>query len=87
VYTTPDGRAELFCDRVEPTYVRLSMSEQGAAQMVETQERGCCSGAMLEPGARWSEDPFSCDVSASGVTCSNADGHGFTLSGTQADVR
>ncbi len=87
VYTTHDGRAELFCDRVEPAYTRVSMSEQGAARVVPTDERGCCSGAMLAPGARWSEGPFSCEVSEAGVACSNADNHGFTLSRSQADVR
>lgn len=87
VYTTQDGRAELFCDRVEPTYVRLSMSEEGAAREVPTDERGCCSGAVLAHGARWSEGPFSCEVSETGVACSKSDGHGFTLTRTQADVR
>lgn len=87
VYTTHDGRAELFCDRVAPTYVRLSMSEEGAAREVPTDERGCCSGAMLAPGARWSEGPFSCEASETGVACRNADGHGFTLARTQAQVR
>lgn len=87
IYTTHDGRAELFCDRVEPAYVRLSMSEEGAAREVPTDERGCCSGAMLAPGARWSEGPFSCEVSENGVACSKADGHGFTLTRAQAEVR
>ncbi|MGH6950200.1 MAG: hypothetical protein ACREH4_04975 [Vitreimonas sp.] len=87
VYSTHDGRAELFCDRVEPTYVRLSMSEEGAAREVPTDERGCCSGAMLEPGARWSPGPFSCEASEAGVVCGKADGHGFTLTRTQAEVR
>lgn len=87
VYTTHDGRAELFCDRVEPTYVRLSMSEEGAAREVPTDERGCCGGSTLAPGARWSEGPFSCEVSETGVACSKSDGHGFTLTRTQAEVR
>jgi len=87
VYTTHDGRAELFCDRVEPTYVRLSMSEEGAAREVPTDERGCCSGAMLNPGERWRQGPFSCEVGEAGVICSKADGHGFTLTRTQAEVR
>jgi hypothetical protein len=87
VYTTHDGRAELFCDRVEPTYVRLSMSEQGAAREVPTDERGCCGGEPLAPGALWSAGPFSCEASETGVACSKTDGHGFTLSRTQAEVR
>ena len=87
VYTTHDGRAELFCDRVEPTYVRLSMSEEGAAREVPTDERGCCSGVMLNPGERWRQGPFSCAVGEAGVVCSKADGHGFTLTRTQAEVR
>ena len=87
VYTTHDGRAELFCDRIEPTYVRLSMSEEGAAREVPTDERGCCGGAMLEAGARWSEGPFSCEVGEAGVVCSKAEGHGFTLTRAQAEAR
>jgi hypothetical protein len=86
VYTTPDGRAELFCDRIEPTYVRLSMSEQGAARVVATQERGCCGGEMLAAGARWSRGPFSCEVSEVGVVCTNSDGHGFSISSAQTNV-
>jgi hypothetical protein len=87
VYTTVDGRAELFCDRVDPAYVRLSMSEVGPAREVRTGERGCCSGVVLATGAHWVQGPFACDVSESGVVCSSADGHGFTLTRTQAEVR
>jgi hypothetical protein len=86
VYTTPDGRAELFCDRIEPTYVRLSMSDDGAARVVATEERGCCSGEMLAAGSRWRRGPFSCEVNESGAACTNGDGHGFSISNTQAEA-
>jgi hypothetical protein len=87
VYQTADGAAELSCDRNEPEYVRIVMSELGAAQIVPTDERSCCSGEVIPYGERWIDGPFICDVSEAGVRCSSTEGHGFTLSRTQADVR
>ena len=87
IYQTPDGHAELFCDRMEPTFVRVVMSEQSAARIVDTQERGCCSGETIPYGDGWSEGPFSCEVTEASVACRNSIGNGFTLSRTQADVR
>lgn len=87
IYQTPDGRAELFCDRVEPSYVRIGMSEQGPAHIIATDERGCCSGEPIAAGARWSQGPFSCEITEAGVACTSSDIHGFTLSRTQAETR
>ncbi len=86
VYQTADGRAELQCDRNEPEYLRIVMSEQGAAHVVATDERGCCSGQTIPYGDRWSEGPFTCDITEAGVTCANSQGNGFTLSRSRADV-
>jgi hypothetical protein len=86
VYETADGRAELKCDRSEPEYVRVVMSETGPARLEPTDERGCCSGETIQYGQNWSEGPFSCDVAETGVTCSNREQHGFTLSRSRADV-
>jgi hypothetical protein len=86
VYQTPDGAAELKCDRMEPQFVRIVLPERGAAQIVETQERGCCSGTPLAYGEHWSAGPFQCDMAESGLTCSSADGHGFTLSREEAET-
>ncbi|MEQ1492950.1 MAG: hypothetical protein ABL932_20595 [Terricaulis sp.] len=86
VYQTADGRAELKCDRSEPEYVRVVMSESGAARIEPTDERGCCSGETIQYGQSWSEGPFSCDVTETGVVCANRERHGFTLSRSRADV-
>lgn len=86
VYQTPDGRAELKCDRSEPDYVRVVMSETGAARIEPTDERGCCSGETIQYGQAWSEGPFTCNISEAEVTCSNRERHGFTLSRSRADV-
>lgn len=86
IYDTPDGRAELQCDRIEPTYIRVVMSEAGAAHIVETEERGCCSGDAIPYGDSWSEGPFSCEITEAGVACRNSVGNGFTLSRSRADV-
>lgn len=87
VYQPAQPGAELSCDRVEPTYVRITLPENGAARVVETQERGCCSGETIPYGDSWSEGPFSCDVTEASVACSSAAGHGFTLSRTEAQTR
>jgi len=86
VYQTPDGRAELACDRVAPTYVRLVMSETGPATLQENLgEAPCCSGETLAYGATWTQGPFTCQGAESGLTCTNGDGHRFTLSRDRAE--
>lgn len=87
VYQTADGGAELSCDRNEPDYVRIVLSEAGPAQIVPTDERSCCSGEVIPYGDRWMDGPFICDVTEAGVRCASTEDHGFTLSRTQADVR
>jgi hypothetical protein len=37
-------------------------------------------------GAAWQRDGFTCSAEPSGLTCFNADRHGFTLSRTSQDV-
>ena len=44
VYQPSEPGAELQCDRAEPNYVRIVLPENGAARIVQTDERGCCSG-------------------------------------------
>lgn len=86
VYQTADGRAELKCDRSEPEYVRVVMSETGAARIEPTDERGCCSGETIQYGQSWSEGAFTCNVGEAGLTCTNRERHGFTLSRSRAEV-
>lgn len=88
VYHSPDGGAELICDRVEPTYIRFSLSARGLATIDEhVRDTGCCGGPVLPYGAHWRGGPFQCDMSEAGLTCSNSDQHGFTLSRAQATGR
>ena len=88
VYHSPDGGAELICDRVEPSYLRFSLSAHGPSTVeAHVRDTGCCGGPVLAYGAHWRGGPFQCDMSENGLICSNADGHGFTLSRSQARAR
>jgi hypothetical protein len=86
VYEPSEPGAELQCDRAEPEYIRIVLPENGAARIVATDERGCCSGDTIQYGQRWAEGPYTCDVTDAGVTCASTAGHGFTLSRARADV-
>lgn len=88
VYRSPDGRAELQCDRVAPRYVRIVMSETGPAVVQENLgEAPCCAGERLAYGQGWSRGPFTCESTEAGLTCANGDGHGFTLSRESVETR
>ena len=86
VYEPAGPGAELQCDRAEPEYIRIVLPENGAARIVQTDERGCCTGQTIPYGDRWAEGPYTCDVTDAGVSCSSAAGHGFTVSRARADV-
>lgn len=86
-YSTPDGGAELICDRIEPTYVRMDMSAHGPAHLItHVGDAGCCGGDTMAYGTHWTGGPFTCDLTQAGITCTNADRRGFTLSRSQATV-
>src|SRR5689334_10846929 len=34
-YRTPDGGPQLICDRIEPAYVRFTLSARGAATLID----------------------------------------------------
>lgn len=87
VYAPSEPGAELQCDRSEPEYVRVLMPEHSVARVVETDERGCCSGETIQYGQRWAEGPFTCDVTDAGVSCASTAGHGFTMSRARIEVR
>lgn len=86
VYQPAQPGAELSCDRIEPSYVRITLPEHAAARVVETQERGCCSGTPIPYGDDWSDGPFVCEMAEAAVTCRSNEGHGFTLGRAQAEV-
>ncbi len=88
VYRSPDGRAELQCDRVAPTYVRIVMSETGPGVVQENLgEAPCCSGEVVAYGQSWSRGPFTCQSAEAGLTCANGDGRRLTLSRETAAIR
>jgi hypothetical protein len=88
VYHSPDGGAELICDRIEPRYLRFSLSARGAATLEEhVRDTGCCGGPILAARTHWSGGVFACDVGDGAVQCENADGGRFTLSRMAASVR
>lgn len=82
VYQPADGGPELACDRVEPRYVRATLSRKGAARLAhDVGDPSCCSaGAVLDYGQAWSAGPFSCLSTRTGLSCERNDGHSFFLS-------
>ena len=80
-YTSPDGLAELQCDRVEPTYVRVILGETGPAHRLNNVgDASCCGDNYILPyGEVWSEGPFTCLSATTGLVCTRGH-HGFTIS-------
>lgn len=82
-YDTMDGRSELTCDRVEPSYVRVFLGTRGKAQKIlNSGEQACCSTEpVLEYGESWSSgDGYTCLSSRAGLTCNYRGRHGFSIS-------
>ncbi len=47
-YRTPDGGPQLICDRIEPAYVRFTLSARGAATLIEhVGDASCCGGDVM----------------------------------------
>lgn len=82
VYTSPDGSAELSCDRAAPSYLRVTMTELSKPVTDKNvSDRGCCEAdETLAYGATWTRGPFSCEAAKTGLTCRRQDGRGFTVS-------
>lgn len=88
VYQPADGGPELSCDRVEPRYVRATLSSAGAATLFnDVGDQSCCSaGPVLDYGQTWSAGPFSCLSTRTGLSCERSDGHSFFLSRKRLDA-
>jgi hypothetical protein len=82
VYQPADGGPELSCDRIEPRYVRATLSRKGTATMAnDVGDPSCCSaGPVLDYGQSWAAGPFSCLSTRTGLSCERNDGHSFFLS-------
>ena len=80
-YETADGGAELSCDRVEPAYIRAVLAASGKAKRYTNVGDASCCGSenIFEYGEVWSEGPFSCISSTTGLACTRGS-HGFSMS-------
>ena len=81
-YETADGGAELSCDRIAPSYIRVVLGASGKAKRYTNVGDASCCGAdnllsnMAKSGP---EGPFSCISSTAGLTCTRG-AHGFSMS-------
>ncbi|WEZ82587.1 hypothetical protein P6U16_16180 [Rhizobium sp. 32-5/1] len=87
-YRPLDGGPELACDRVEPRYVRATLSASGPASLDrQVGDASCCSAtSVLDYGQTWRQGPFSCTSTRTGLTCEREDGHSFFLSRRRIDA-
>jgi hypothetical protein len=81
VYKPKDGGPELSCDSIELKYQRYALGKSGKARQINNpNEQSCCgSNNTLAAGARWAGGPFSCESSATGLSCKRSDGRGFAI--------
>ena len=87
LYTLVEGAPELTCDRAQPTYLRFVLTPRGRATLTKNPgEQPCCSGDALPYGESWQAGPFDCDSLASGLRCTSASGHGFSISRKDVEV-
>jgi hypothetical protein len=82
VYRDEDGSGlVLECDRVQPSYVRARLFQDGKPKIYRNAGDPSCCGAenYLEYGESWRKGPFSCASTTSGLRCNNGE-HGFSMS-------
>lgn len=82
VYRPADGGPELFCDRIEPQYVRIVLGRSGRAILLrDVGDQGCCvASPVLDYGSVWRAGPFTCRSQRTGLSCERNDGHSLFLS-------
>lgn len=81
VYQPFDRGPELLCDRIEPKYVRLVLTPKSLHRFDDVGDQGCCGAAnVFAYGSRWQYGEFTCDSAQTGLTCTRADGGGFSIS-------
>jgi hypothetical protein len=86
VYQPVDGGPEISCDRIEPSYVNITLGPKGPAKLTENPgEQGCCGGDnVFAYGNTAKVGPFLCSSSTAGLICETADKkHGLCLSRTR----
>jgi hypothetical protein len=86
VYEPVDGGPEISCDRIEPSYVNITLGPKGPAKLIKDPgEQGCCGGEnVFAYGNTAKVGPFTCSSSTAGLVCETADKkHGLCLSRTR----
>ena len=80
-YQTADGKAELSCDRVEPSYKRVILGSKGKARKYNNVGDASCCGSdnVFDYGEEWSEGGFTCWSTRTHLSCERG-AHGFTMS-------
>lgn len=85
-YEPVDGGPEISCDRIEPSYVNITLGPKGAAVLIKDPgEQGCCGGDnVFAYGNTVTFDGFICSSSSAGLICETPDKkHGLCLSRTR----
>jgi hypothetical protein len=79
-YQTADGLAELSCDRVQPSYVRVILGAAGKPKKyTNVGDASCCSTSyVLAYGEVWQQGPFTCTSEITGLSCTRGN-HGFSI--------
>lgn len=84
----PTQGAGLFCERADPSRVRVLMGEQGRAEIERHYRDARCCGAdsALGYGETWRLGPFACNAAENGLTCRSEAGHGLFLSKARVEA-
>jgi hypothetical protein len=88
VYKPFDGGPELLCDRSEPKYVRVVLTQKNVRRFNDVGDQSCCGiDNVFAHGSRWTHGPFTCDSAEAGLTCKRADGKGFFMGAKDIKVQ
>lgn len=82
-YQPADGGPEISCDRIEPSYVHISMGPDGEVTRIDDPgEQGCCGAdQVFAYGNEASFPGFICYSETTGLVCETDDSeHGFLVS-------
>jgi hypothetical protein len=80
VYHTPDNLAEISCDRIEPSYVRVVLGRKRLPKkFTNVGDPSCCGGRLLRYGQVFRAGPFVCLAQPTGLSCTRGT-HGFSMS-------
>lgn len=80
-YMPEDGGPELICERVEPSYVTVVLSDVDEAQVIEDPAEQSCCGAenIFKYGNTVELEGFECESEETGLACENDEGYGFSM--------